>query len=131
MTDEIRIGATLYRFDFNRRVYQRSPDGRTNGPPIYAEHFERGEVIGETPRSWICSLKGWGEFKVNKKTMLESGKGYSPFRWYTEGERADEIWLKENRHALSARIANCRSVAALKAVALALDIHEGVVIPRG
>lgn len=124
MTDEIRIGTTLYRFDQNRRRYRRDASGRPSGPPIYAEHFERGEVVGETRASWICRVGGGAECKVNKKTMLESAAPYGVYRWYTEQAREDDIWIKENRHALAERVRSIRDVDLLRGIKASLDIRD-------
>lgn len=127
---EIKIGDALYRFDRNHRVYARDATGRANGAPIYAEHFERGEVIGETKLSWLCRI-AHGERKVNKKTMLESVPGWSSHRWYTEAQKDDAIWIKENRHHLAERVARCNDAATLRGVLMTFNVHEGVACVLG
>jgi hypothetical protein len=117
--DVIKIGDALYRFDSNRRVYSLDASGRAHGGPIYAEHFERGEVVGETKFSWLCRIT-YGEHKVNKKTMLEASPGWSPYRWYTEAQRDEALWDKRHRREIVARVEQC-DAATLRRVQATLD----------
>lgn len=64
-TSEIAVGSTVYVFDVNRRVYDRS-SGATSAP-IYREHFKPETVTGETSRSWVVG-RTWSAKKIDKKT---------------------------------------------------------------
>lgn len=95
---EVKIGDTLYRFDQNRRRYRAGPDGRSSGPPIYSEHFEPLVITGETKQSWLCR-EGYGDAKVNKKTLRESNGGFA-YSWFTKAQMEDNIWRHEHRHRI-------------------------------
>lgn len=102
MTEQIKVGDTLYSFDENRREYAR-PDkskGELYGKIIYAAHF-KGEVIaGETARSWLVGENRFrGPIKVSKSDLRSAGGA----RWYTERGKADNIFEHEHRY----RIVSC------------------------
>jgi len=63
----MKIGSKVWRFDSNRRVYER--DERGDKRLIYAEHFYEATITGETSRSWIVDGGTWREMKVSKKTL--------------------------------------------------------------
>lgn len=105
----IRIGDTIYRFDVNRRKYAKPPrgSGRISGEIIYAYHFEPWKVIAETPQSWKCR-QIWDDGStgnqiatVNKKTMMEAGRGgFLGYRYYSESEKYQRLWLHANKPAI-------------------------------
>lgn len=113
MSEEVKIGDTLYQFDMNKRAYD--PVTRAS---IYAEHFRAGKIVGETPRSWLVDW-GSGALKVSKKDLTQAGdRGYMGFRWYTEQGMADDIWKKDHRIAIEGMLAGAtadqlRQIAAI------------------
>ena len=115
MTDEVKIGDILYRFDENRRVYDKPGLG---GKIIYAEHFTPFEVVGETRGTWLVrSLKGSWEIRVNKKTLCTPAKGgRSGDRFYTAEGRSDNIWRRVHVHWLVRRVEQA-DTATLKRIA--------------
>ena len=91
----LKIGDTIYRFDINRRVYQKDANGRATGSPIYREHFSAHRIDGETKFSWLAD-----GFKINKKTMHENVPNYSGHQWYTADEMEGAVWMHEHRHQI-------------------------------
>ncbi len=116
---DIKIGDTLYRFDENRRVYERGPDGRTsiNSKLIYRGHFAPITVIGETSRSWIC---GNEYFQIKRP---KSGRGNSLI--FTEDEMEQRIYIKENAHKIVWRVQCLEDANKLKAIAEIVNYKAG------
>ncbi len=56
----------IWRFNINRRVYSENGRKFSGSGPIWREHWEKFEVIGETTRSWLCGHK-FNPIKVSKK----------------------------------------------------------------
>lgn len=105
----IKVGDTLYRFDGNRRVYDKA----FGSGPIYREHFEPMKIIGETPRSWVLE-KNWKASKKDLKSaasMQYGGRGF-----FTAEGMEDDIWQHEHRYKVS-RLVEQASPATLKLVA--------------
>lgn len=96
----IKIGDTIYRFDENSRVYQRDKTGRAIGGPIYAGYFKPYTITGETKMSWLIQRSAHLEYKINKKTMLESVPGWHPMPWFTQRGYADNLWSVEHRQKI-------------------------------
>lgn len=49
MSEEIKIGSTVWVFDPNRRIYERND----RGGPIYKEHWRQEKIVSDTSRSWV------------------------------------------------------------------------------
>ncbi len=79
----MKVGDKVWRFDFNRRVYPKTPGFSA---PIYSEHFYPDIITGETSRSWIL-----GNDKISKK---------SPFCLYTDEQKEDQIWANTYRYKI-------------------------------
>ena len=101
LTSSPAIGNTtvisrLFYFDQNSRVYEMN--GKKSNSPFYRGYFRPIEVIGENDKEFICKYG-----VINKRSkMYSSGRG--KFKTYTEQEMEDEIYVEENRHALSERV---------------------------
>src|ERR1700748_1122106 len=52
-SNQFAVGSKAFVFDQNRRVYERTPDGKSTGGPIYREHFREVTITEETSRSWL------------------------------------------------------------------------------
>lgn len=116
----VSIGSTLWLFDETRRVYPKS--NRLTGSPIYAEHFIAFTVVGENRLSWILLRGGLPglRHKATKKTLTCSTR-WGVERYYTDQQKADAIWLEENRAGLAEAVRDCRDVETLKAIKALLD----------
>jgi hypothetical protein len=108
----VGIGDTLYRFDVNRRVYQKG--GQFSGGPIYREHFEPLKIEGENARSWVLE-RGW---KVNKKTLRGEAASFSygGRGFFTAEQMEADIWQHDHRHKIRDLFDRC-SVAQLREIA--------------
>ncbi len=76
-------------FDEDRRVYGKDERGHSTGGPIYREHWEKREIIGETRVSWLLKYGG----KVKKKGQW--GVAFS------QEEVDRNVWEHENAYRLS------------------------------
>ncbi len=101
------IGSTVWTFDPNRRVYDKTK----RGGPIYREHFRPRTIVGETRVSWI--LDGWDAQKVNKKTLA----GIFP----TEQHVNDAAYMHDIRRVLIEALEDCRDVDALRRIEVILN----------
>lgn len=110
------IGMKVWRFDQNRRVYRRDANGRAVGGPIWREHWEPLEIIGETSRSWLIGRPGWKPHAADK-----CAKAKWPGPYATSEDDIDRAAFVEGRHALAERVHRCRDFTTLKAVEAALD----------
>lgn len=101
VTESLKIGDPLWRFDENRRVYPKTEEGRRfgGGAPIYREHFSKYIIRDEIRGYWIIEPEAWkNPSKVNKKTLRSSVRSSRiGFQYFTEAAMEDSIWLHENR----------------------------------
>ena len=102
----LRVGASVWIYDENRRVYAPPKPGCIWGDLIPRGHWARREIIGETSRSWLLD----GGLKVPKRAPLPS--------WVllTDADLDLWCWAQENRHLLADRI-RCESLEAVALVA--------------
>jgi len=103
MSEQIKVGDTLWCFDENRRVYTKPPEGKLYGTIIYEEHFRPEKIAGETRQSWLIKNHPYADIKVNKETMRSSGR-LGTFRWYTDRTKADAVWVRKHRPAIASRV---------------------------
>lgn len=111
----IKVGATVWVFDVDRRIYPKPEAGRTwaSGGPIYREHFVPRLVVGETSRSWILSCRT----KVDKKTLesARDSRGYRK-RIYNEAQVDDACFLNDERRRISEDVAGSTDVGLLRRI---------------
>lgn len=109
----LHIGAAVYVFDENRRVYAKG----SIGGPIYREHFRPQFIVGEEKRSWLVSAHPDGKYpqKVGKVTAEKS--------LLTSAQVEDQCWLNSNRYRLARRVEMCADVGTLKAIAATLGYN--------
>lgn len=103
---EPHVGMKLFWFDENHRVYKKTPDGRSFGPPIWKEHWVSCWIIGETSKSWIVARDPNLTVKMGKKVPK---RDFPPEEYVLTEEDIERAWVVKNRHEL-ARIINyqCR-----------------------
>jgi len=110
---ELKIGATVYRFDGDYRVYKRNEAGRQYGGPIYREHFRPIQITGETSRSWVLADGA----KISKKTL--------PGGIYPDQEAIDRAcWVNEHRYAICRQVERVRDYETLRALADLVGYEE-------
>lgn len=108
-----KIGDTVWWFNENRRVYHRNDEGRPTGSPIYREHFEQLEILGETKQSWIIGCPGDTKGRKFKKIDTRD-------LCFTIEELQDRVYVKENQFKIADKIRSCKDANVLKAVETAL-----------
>jgi hypothetical protein len=94
MADELYVGATVYKFDENARVYARDKEGRRFGNPLRRPSWVPKTIVGQTSRSWIVGEHEWEKEKLPKKGPRKHGWAYSL------KEVEDDVWLSHNRYKL-------------------------------
>lgn len=103
MIHQFKIGDKVWCFDQNRRVYDGK--GSFGGHIIYAGHFYESKITGETSRSWIVGQYG---DKYSKK---------DPSGLYTDEQKADAIWMHDNRHKIAGIVDRCRDIEKMRQIA--------------
>lgn len=103
MNEPLKIGSTIWKFDQNRRVYEKN--GR--GGPIYRKHWVEVKILRETTRSWVIDY--WGS-KVPKK-------GPHPGYAFTQEELEDDIWVKDTRYEVVQAVESCKDANILRQIA--------------
>jgi hypothetical protein len=98
--DALKVGDKVWTFNPSRRRYALG-----SSAPIYAEHFEQQEIVGETSRSWIV---GYTQAKYPKA---------NPVGLYTDKQKADDIYIADNAIRLSRLVRDCKNAAALRKIA--------------
>ncbi len=109
MNEPIGIGSTIWIFDENHRVYHKDTAGRSEGGPIYREHWRPVVITGETSRSWIIGSR-W-DLKIPKH-------GPHPAACFTEAEMNDYCWANDYRSKVVRCVERCdaaklRQIAAI------------------
>lgn len=118
MTEQLKVGDTIYKFDTNRRVYNKA-DG-IGGQVIFREHFTPHQIMDETKLSWIVG-PDYAKLKVNKKTMTTASfGGMSGYRFYTDKGKEDRIFENNHRHKICRLVESC-SADKLKQIAAIVD----------
>lgn len=106
------IGSTVYLFDANRRVYDRS-GGRAIDGPIWREHWAPHTIVAETSRSWVLS----NGRKVPKRRPPVQ---HLTEPCYSETELAERVWLEKHRHKLADMIRSSADYHGVLACAIAI-----------
>lgn len=119
--DEIVVGSVVYRFDINRRVYEKNAEGKAVGGPIYREYFRKYYIIGEEGRSWIYSSTPDGPYHQNNKI----GKTKAKDVFYSEAEVDRQCWMEYHRYRICRAVELCRDVAKIKAIAEIIGYDGG------
>jgi hypothetical protein len=102
----IAIGAPVWVFDENRRVYEHDGSGRPVGSPLRREHWRPWVVVGETRASWIIGPPGsntsqsWATRKVPKKGP------WHDIAWSLSDVNAD-VWAHEHRWRIEHMVQRC------------------------
>ena len=117
MSDEIKVGTSLWAFDENLREW-------VDGKMVPGCHFHEVEVTGETPRSWIIGEADsyYGSFKVPKKNPFPDENP----RIYTDQMKEDAVWMEKNRDKISDATSRYSglSVSKYRQIAKILEIPE-------
>lgn len=92
-------------------------DYRTHTRPWFKEI-----ITGETRQSWI--LGNNSQYKVNKKTMLESLGQWGSRRWYTDDARNTKRWLDRNAWRIAKAVEGCHDADILKKIAVLVGYQE-------
>lgn len=106
----MRIGAPVWIFDANHRVYRRDEKGRSSGGPIWREYWRKREVTGETSRSWIV-----GEHYAQRK-IPKTGEQPHDVCW-SEEEIERRAYVEENSHRIADKVRHVRDHEVLKKIA--------------
>lgn len=116
------VGMKLWRWNENRRVYGRDPEtGRPTGSPIWREHWEPCEIIGETLRSWLVGspyMKTWAD--MERKADKVAKKDF-PGKYATSEEDIEKAAFVEGRFRLAEKVRYCTDYDTLKKVEAALN----------
>jgi hypothetical protein len=72
-------------------------------------------ISAETSQSWL--LGQCGQYKVNKKTMLENMGQYGDRRWYSDEDRASKMWVDQNRWKIAKVVEGCQDIDLLGKIA--------------
>lgn len=105
---ELKVGDTVWHFDYNRRVYAEPQPGHKWGELIHREHWRKVIIVAETSRSWVTDYYG--------KKLPKNGSW--PHGWVrTEQEVDDSEWLYANRYKLGDAVRACQDVNVLRDVA--------------
>ena len=112
MTFPTKVGDTVWVFNENRRIYARDEKGKSlGGGPIWREHWEKGEILSETSRSWVLR---YGE-KVPKK-------GHDPRKYaFSLADIEDQAFVHENRYRISMAVSRNTDAAKLRTIDLILS----------
>lgn len=108
MSETLGIGSTVWRFDVNCREYQKGPDGRSYGGPIYRAHWRECTIEGETSRSWLI-----GKYRPEKVPKQGTHRGWA----FTFEEVDDNCWIHDHRYGVSRAVNECRDATKLRAIA--------------
>jgi len=102
----------VWLFNNNRRIYPPAPPRKlwASSGPIYREHWEKHDVIGQTSRSWITKYAG----KIPKL----GGHGIA----FTEQEVNDDVWIHDNRHLIARAVNENKNAETLREIAKLLNL---------
>lgn len=137
MDKPIGIGSTLYQFDVNRRVYrdvtqEERAAGKVwnSGPPLYAEHFRRMTITGETRQSWQVGGELGDPYLVNKALLAQHGIAPGRFRsekyvFFTEAAYQDAVWRDTHHRTIMAAVQDA-TIPQLRQIAVLLGLAQEV-----
>lgn len=114
------VGMKVWRFDMNRREYERDARGRAVGGPIWRKHWVEEQIVGETRVSWIVGPEWMREPRQLSRALKVPKKDW-PGSLAVSEEDIDKAAYVEGRHRIAERIRDCRDYDTLKAVEAALD----------
>lgn len=109
MTNKIKlkIGDKIYYFNQNYRVYSKDNKGEC----IYNEHFRPLYITNENEKEYIVDEN----YTINKRSnlliMYKEKTNY-----YTEQEKKDNVFIKENAYKLSQIVRDIDSAEKLKKI---------------
>lgn len=123
----LAVGATVWRFDENRRIYNKpTKPGQiySSGPPIWREHWVPYVIDGETSRSWLIGAnltRAYGHYKLPKVGPLPRGWAIS------EAEIDQAEWVQSNKYKLCRAVEYVTDYTTLRAIAelIGYDNKEG------
>lgn len=108
----VEVGCAVWVFDINLRKYRRDENGRSVGGPIWREHWQRQEIVGETRRSWITNY--------GKKIPKAGARGIA----FSEEEIEREAFVHENSHKIAFEVQQIKDHELLKKVAELIGYKE-------
>jgi hypothetical protein len=113
----LAIGAPVWKFDQNRREYERDEKGRASGPPIWRKHWVRYAIKSENRVNWILD-DSWGDngSRISKRDPRSAGWGFA----FSEEEIDRLAWIHDNAHKLADAVRRCTDYETLHAVAALL-----------
>lgn len=118
----LSVGAPIWFFDVNRRVYR---DRKVDpcGGPIWRKHWVKMLVTAETPRKWIIGLV-LGDTKGHHQLVKTAVPGKEYLRscgFAVDEAHIDELqWIEDHRNNLIDAIRVCNDADRLRVVAAAL-----------
>lgn len=86
----MKVGDHIYRFDINRRVYERKPGKKYGGRIIYREHWQELSITGETSRSWLVQ-----RFSGDRSPLKVPKKGAHRGWAFSKEEVEMDVFLNE------------------------------------
>ena len=120
-----KVGDYVWVFDQNRRIYERGPDGRALGPPLFREHFRPVQIVGETAKSWI--LAGGDKVPRSGGDVRHHKNGRYPAIpvYMTRGAVDAAVFRHDHKYKISMAVEKCDDIDVLRQVA-ALVGYKGV-----
>lgn len=111
------IGATVWHFDENRRVYTHDDGTRSSGP-IWRKHWEPWVIVGETSRSWIALPSSWYiKDPASKFARKLPKKGVLSTWCWSEEEIDRRAWAREHKYKIADRVQRVVDPDVLKKIA--------------
>jgi hypothetical protein len=91
-------------------------NGVRRNSPYFEGYFVPIEIVSETDKEFIC------KYGVIKKKTMQYHWGRLKYKVYTEQEKADAIYVNENRLAISEKV---RSLSAEKLRLVEAILNDG------
>jgi len=123
--DELCVGATIWRYNVNKRRYV---EGSAANQVTERERFEPVAITGETKVSWLVK-----NYSTDDKIPKDSSKWNDGFfrcgsnfpRLYALSEKAidDRCWHTENRHWIQERVGQA-TISELREIAKIIGYEE-------
>ena len=106
----MKINDIIYYFDGNYRVYEKN--GIRKNSPYYEEHFRPLTVVSETEKEWVLSSG-----TINKRSnLLKFERNNNRRNYYTEQDKLDDIYIRENQYNLSRIVNTLKDAKKLKLI---------------
>ena len=107
----MKVGDKVYTYNENRRVY---PEDKTiSSGPIYREHFELKEIVGETTQSWIVGYPGWS---ADSRACSKHKKKADHPSLFSKAEVEEEVYMHDHAYKI-ANLVHHANYKTLKAIA--------------